>query len=272
VSVLLISRGTMSGGQMIGHCLAEKMGFRYVSREELFAAVNAHGGLANRVLESLPRAARDYAQFSALRRPYKILMRMALLDWAREGNLAYFGYSGHLLLEGVAHFLKVRLIAPLEVRVRATMEQMSCPELEAREFIRSFDDERVSWARFMYARDIRDPNQYDICLNMEKTSISSVCELLVYLSRHPAFQPTPQSLTAHANLDLETRVLTELVLNPETFALEVGAKANNGCVLLEGPYLEDAELARLLATARAVSGVTTVEYQPGYAPTLDFAR
>jgi cytidylate kinase len=272
VSVVLISRGTMSGGQIIGRCLAERMGFRCVSREELSGAVNAHGGLANRILNSLPRAARDYAKFSELRRPYKILMRMALLEYAREGNLAYLGYSGHLLLEGIPHFLKVRLLAPLRMRVKMTMERLDCTETNAAEFIEKFDEERVSWARFMYGRDIRDPNQYDLCINMDKAPIEAVCDLLVYFVKHAAFQPTSESMAALDDVCLATSVLTALVLRPDTLALEIGATARSGRVLLEGPFLEDEPLATVCQIAQAVPGVREVEYQPGYAPALAFAH
>jgi hypothetical protein len=261
----------MSGGQIIGQCLAENLGFRYVTREELTALVNAHGGLASRIVDSLSSAARDYARFSELRRPYKILMRMALLEYVERGNLAYFGYSGHLLLEGIPHFVRVRLLAPLAVRVQMTKERMGIGEDEAIEFIRRADEERVSWARFMYGRDIRDPGQYDLCINMEKAAPQAVCDMLAYFVRHEAFRPTKRSAAALEGLTLATRVLTELVLDPQTHELEIGATVRDGCVLLEGPYIEERSLDRVRELARRVAGVKEVEYQPGWAPALDFA-
>lgn len=266
MSVLLVSRGTMSGGQIIGRCLAEHLGFHYVTRELLIAAVNAHGDLASRVLESLPRASREYARFSALRRPYTILMRLALLEYAKQDNLAYFGYSGHLLLEGISHFVRVRLLAPVSLRVPMTIKRLGVSEDEAREYIQKVDEERVLWARFMYGRDIRDPGQYDLCINMEKADESAVCDMLACFVRNQAFRPTPESLAALDDLVLATRVLAELVLHSETYDLEIGAKARSGSVLLEGPYLEEKLRERVLELAHGVEGVNAVEYQPGYAP------
>lgn len=270
MSILLISRGTMMGGQIIGQCLAHTAGMRYVSREELIEVANAHGEIADRVVRAIPKAARDYAKFSELRRPYKILMRLALLEYASRGSFAYFGYSGHLLLEGISHMVKVRLIAPLELRTRLTMERLKCGEEEARDYIRQMDEERITWARFMYGKDIRDLNQYDLCINLANATFPTACEFMFHATQARDFQPTEESLQAQANLHLATRVEAELLKEPETFALEVSAVARGGHVLVEGPYLEEAQLGRVMELSGSVPGVLAVEYQPGYAPTMAF--
>ncbi|MEJ2422765.1 MAG: cytidylate kinase family protein, partial [Acidobacteriota bacterium] len=180
---------------------------------------------------AVPQAARDYQAFSRLRRPYQILMRVALLEYARTGNLAYFGYSGHLLLKKIQHFVRVRLLAPVDLRIRTTMSRLDIGKEEAEGYIRGVDEERTRWARFMYGRDIRDPGLYDICINMEEA---------------------------------------ELVTGRETYTYEVGASAHAGTVLLEGPYLEPEEKERVMAVADGVPGVKKVEYRPGYAPTMEF--
>ncbi len=258
------------GGQVIGQCLAHTAGIKYVSREELFAVANTHGEIADRVVKAIPKAARDYAGFSELRRPYKILMRLALLQYADQGSFAYFGYSGHLLLEGISHVVKARLIAPLELRVNLTVNRLKCGEEEARDYIRQMDEERTTWARFMYGKDIRDPHEYDICINLANATFPAACELLAYATRLKDFQPTEESLDAQANLLLATRVEAELLNGPETFGLEVSARARKGSILLEGPYLEDSRLEHVLDVAASVSGVKAVEYQPGYAPSMSF--
>ncbi|MEJ2368676.1 MAG: cytidylate kinase family protein, partial [Acidobacteriota bacterium] len=140
MAVLLISRGSMSGGQIIGQCLAHTAGFKCVTREDLVASVNRHGELAERVTAAVPQAARDYQAFSRLRRPYQILMRVALLEYARTGNLAYFGYSGHLLLKKIQHFVRVRLLAPVDLRIRTTMSRLDISKEEAEGYIRGVDE------------------------------------------------------------------------------------------------------------------------------------
>lgn len=259
----------MSGGQLIGECLSRTLGFRYVTREDLVASVNAHGELANKVTASIGKAALDYAQFSNLRRPYKILMRLALLEYVRLGNVAYFGYSGHLLVEGLPGMLRVRLIAPLEMRVRMLMGQQQCAEAEAKEHIRQVDEERVRWARFLYARNIRSPELYDICLNLSGLSLHTACSILAHAAGETELQATEESTAAIEDLFLSTKALAALATDKETHALEIGASAKNGRLCLKGPHLEEAQKTTVLGIVSTVPGVLDIQYEPGYAPMFD---
>lgn len=263
--LLLISRGSFSGGQCISECLSRMGGIKCLTREDLIAAVNRHGELATRITASVARAAHNYAEFSALRRPYKILMRLAMLEQLRQGDAAYFGYSGHLLLPGIAHAVRVRLVAPIELRIKLTMSREKCGEERALELIRQADDERSRWALFMYGKNLRDPESFDFCVNLERFSSQAACGLLMSLVRHPEFQPTAESLAAVENQHLSMRVLAALVNDPRTFELELEATAQEGEILLEGPFLEDEARSQVLEIARQVPGVREIDYSEGYA-------
>lgn len=270
MSVLLISRGSMSGGQIIAQCLSHTAGYKCVSREDLLASVNRHGEIASRVTASIGKAAHEYGSFSELRRPYKILMRLALLEYARQGNLAYFGYTGHLLVEGISHFVRVRLLAPLELRICTTRERLHCSDEEARDYIREVDEERLHWARFMYGKDLRDPMLYDLCINVDRVSFSTACTLLMRSVAESEFQPTTESLAEVEKLYLEAQVEAALVLDPRTYCYELGATLRDDRIVLEGPYLDDPERSGVIEVASTVPGVTAVDYQPGYATSLRF--
>jgi Cytidylate kinase-like family len=270
-TVLLISRGTMSGATMMANCLSQRGGVRCVTREDLLAVVNGYGGLATRIAEQIRSADHAYEQFSDIRRPYLILMRRALLEYARKGGLAYFGYSGHLLVPKIAHFVRIRLIAPLDVRLARTRRSLGCDTPEAKEYLRNLDAERARWARMMYGVDIREPAGYDVCINLERLSLHGACDLLVKVREQTDFQPTPESLAHVENEYLATQVLAALATDPETLSVEVGATATDGSVRLVGPYVPGDPLRAMLAAARSVPGVREVEYEPGYAPAFGHA-
>ena len=260
----------MSGGQVIAQCLAHSSKFRCVTREDLVPLVNKYGELATKVTASINEATQDYEKFSGLRRPFKILMRMALLEYAQKGNLAYFGYSGHLLVEGIDHFIRVRLIAPMDLRIKMTVERLHCLESEARDMIKRTDEERSHWARFMYGRNISDPRLYDMCINLERMSFSTASSMLIHMVLEKEFQPTEESLRAMDNLYKATRIEAALVTNPKTNSYEISASVSGGKAKLEGPYLEDAKRSLVLDVAASVPGIESLEYEPGYAPNLEF--
>jgi cytidylate kinase len=222
--------------------------------------------LATRVTAEVGRAIQSYERFSELRRPYQILMKRALLEYARQGRLVYFGYSGHLLLEKVTHFVRIRLIAPMELRIARTRQRLGFSEEEAREYVHRMDEERLRWARLMYGPDVRDPALYDLCLNVERLSLEGACEMLRKVMHQADFQPTPESVAQVENGYIATQALASLVTDSRTFRLELSASVQDGQLRLVGPYLLDSDMRTVLSIAGSVPGVRDVRYEPGYAP------
>lgn len=262
--VIFISRGTMSGVRLVLDLLYERTGIYSISREDLEKKVNQYGEIATKVLEKLPEAVSDYDQFSNLRWPFLILMRKALLEEIDSDNMIYQGYSGHLLLPVVRHFIRVRIHAPIPLRVKMTMERLSCDEKTARTYISSADEQRVKWARFVYATNIRNPLLYDVYLNLEHVSLKTVCGIIETILREEDFQPTIDSLAEVERLRLASNIEEALVVNDSTSKLEISAKAGDNGITLIGPYLDRKELEVVLEIARSVPDVKKVHYTPGY--------
>lgn len=259
--VLLISRGTMSGGKIVAGCLAEHEGYRCVTREDLLSSVNRHGDIAARITAQVARGVEAYEEFTDTRRVYLILMRRALLEYALSGPLAYFGYSGHLLLRPLRHFIRVRLIAPMEVRIERTRELLGYSEPAARAYVRQMDQERASWARMVYGVDLRDPALYDFCVNVERLSMAGVCGLLRDITRRQEFQPTPESVDECAAYYLATQVLAALATDPRSTRFDFCASVVAATATISGPPLSAADLDLVLSLAGSVPGIAAVEYQ-----------
>ena len=267
--VIFISRGTMSGVRLLVDCFHERTGLRCICREDLEKVVNRHGELATRVLEKLANATSAYDQFSELRWPYIALMRKALLEEIRAGSVLYHGYSGHLLLPTLRHFIRVRVEAPIDLRVNMTMERLGYDEKTARDYIAKEDEQRVRWARFMYGRDIRSTLLYDVVLNQNRLPLNTGCGILEYIMGTEDFQASAETQVEVERLLLASRVEVAMVTDPRTQGFEISATAGDGGVIsLTGPYLEDSELAAVREIALGVEGVNDVRYSPGYAPRL----
>jgi Cytidylate kinase-like family len=240
-----------------------------LTREDLVAVVNTYGELANKVVAAISKATRDYAQFSALRRPYKILMQRALLEYIHQGDVAYFGYSGHLLIPGIPHAVRARIIAPVEMRVKMLMSREKLTREAASERIHEVDEERSRWTRFMYGQNLRDPALFDLCINLDRVSFPTACYLLRNIVQQEEFKPTPESLAVVEGRYLSACVMAALLDNRKTFELEVGVTAQDGRVVVEGPYLDEPDRSSVLDVASAVPGVKEVQYTEGYAPPFD---
>ncbi|MEJ2083093.1 MAG: cytidylate kinase family protein, partial [Acidobacteriota bacterium] len=153
---------------------------------------------------------------------------------------------------------------------RTTRDRLHCSDEEARDYIREVDEERLRWARFMYGKDLRDPMLYDLCINVDRVSFSTVCTLLMRAVAESEFQPTTESLADLEKLYLQAQIEAALVLDSRTYCHELGATFRDDRIVLEGPYLDDPDRSLVLQVASAVPGVPAIEYQPGYATSLRF--
>jgi len=93
--------------------------------------------------------------------------------------------------------------------------------------------------------------------------------MLEHAAQQKESTPTPKSMAVLQSRYLCAQVLAALVTNPRTSELEVGAMAEDGQVLLEGPYLADPDRSAVLDVAGTVPGVAKVQYRQGYAPPFD---
>jgi cytidylate kinase len=263
--VIFISRGTMSGVHLLVDWLHSKTGIRCISREDLVKDVNKHGEIAARVLEKLAVAASAYDQFSELRWPFMVLMRKALLEEIRNDYVVYHGYSGHLLLPHLRHLVRIRIEAPLEMRLTMTMQRLACDEEKAREHIIDADSQRVKWARFMYAQDIRDTMLYDLIINLGRVTLKAASGILECIMAEEDFQASSESLAEVERLSLATKIEESLVTDPRTATLEIRAEVQSDGIRLIGPYIEDDERETVMKIVQAVSGSMNIRYTPGYA-------
>lgn len=268
MAVLFISRGTMSGVSQLVRCLGKHSGLRLVSREELVEVVDRHGALASQMVEQLASADRAYDQFSRSRHPYLVLMRQGLLEQLRGDGIVYHGYSGHLLLPPLPHFVRVRIEAPLDLRLPLTMERLGVDEGAARDYIRAEDTRRVRWARFMYGRDIRDPQLYDLVINLARFDLETVCHTLLHVAESPELMCSTESRHRLDHMRLAAAVEAALVSDPRTHTLEVGAEVVDGVARVTGPYIDEDIRETVRDIALSVDGVDSVDYAPGYAPFL----
>jgi cytidylate kinase len=265
MAILFISRGTVSGVKFLLDCLHERTGVKCLSREDLVKQVGRYGDWATMVVEQISKATSAYDHFSRTRRPYIVLMRQALLERIREDNVIYSGFSGHLLVPRLKHFVRIRINAPLNLRVPMTMERLNCDEERAREYIHESDDQQVRWARFMYGRDIRDPALYDLNINLGHLTAETICGILEHIFLENDLRASNELKSQVEELLQAANIEAALVIDPRTRELEIDCRITNGCIFLDGPYLEDANLTEVMRIARSIDGSRKIEYNPGYA-------
>jgi cytidylate kinase len=258
MAIITISRGTLSGGSVLAECLSRRLRYRSIDLNSLLRKA-----ATSRVSEYDLRAALEqppaFPGTSNHRRyTYQVLIQAALLQEVRGGCAVYHGLAGHLLLKGVPGLIRLRVIAPLEARVRLAAERLHLSERDAAAHITETDRDRRQWTQFLYGVDWSDPSEYDLVVNLERLALDNACDLVIALIERGAFELKPEDEAALNDLAIAGSVRKALTLSPSTLHLEVEVESRRGSVVVRGEFAEDDDEAirRVAATVPGVCGVT----------------
>jgi len=163
------------------------------------------------------------------------------------------------LLAAVPHVVRVRVCAPLELRVERMMERLGTGDRDAvRREIELSEEAHTAICRRHFGVNWRDPEQYDIVLSTARMSVDECAEELERVMAMPRFQPTDDSLRLVANLALEWSIRAALRHDPRTANTRVRLECSDGCVRVEGSIASAREaehVCEVVASVPAVRGV-----------------
>lgn len=267
MAVITISRGSFSGGKMLGECLADKLGYRCIDRDVIVERAAAYGVPQEDLLDALSKPPSFWDRFRHKRYLYLTLIQAALTEEVQSGGAVYHGNAGHLLLRGVSHVLRTRIIASMSYRVAAVQERLKLGESDALAHIQQMDQDRQKWTHYLYGVDWGDPALYDLVVNLAAIDIPTACDLISATAGTRCFAETPDSRAAMENLLVASRVRAALALAPRTADLEVAVVAQNGGVTIRGRLSPGVPFTEVEAIARGVAGVSNVRLE--VAPDID---
>lgn len=169
---ICISRQYGARGAAMGRLVAERLDFGFYS-DELIHDIAEKAHVRQQVVESLDERVQDgIAEWVAglIKRgvfaPSDYLRNLSnvVLTLGRHGKGVIVGRGAQFLLDAKTT-LRVRVIAPLELRVARIASRDGLSEADARAKVLRIDGERVAFNRQHYNADIGDPINYDLVVN-----------------------------------------------------------------------------------------------------------
>ncbi len=262
--IVTLSHEIGAGGPEIGQSLAQRLGLHYVD-QELISEAALRYGLLEEKLSSLEESKPSlFERFDAETRRYLTVLQTTLYEFAEKDRVVLMGRSGQWLLRGIPHGLRVRVMAPFDLRVKRLGKRLSEQMGEhtnprmVHDMARRDDTEKAGRMRYLYEVDVRDPAFYDLVINTEKLSIDAAVELIAGVLQRPDMATTPASQQIVADRALASRVQVALATHPETHRYRIAVEAKTGVVTLEGTAAMD----EAVDVARGVVGVRDVKTQP----------
>ena len=204
MAIIVISHEMGAGGPEIGQLLAQKLGYRYVDQELIQDAAHRYGLLEEKLShldESKPSL---FERFDAETRRYITVIQTALYEFAEQDNVILVGRGGQWLLRGIPHVIRLRVMAPFELRVKRLAKKLSGQMGEQTnqrtviDMVRRDDMEKVGRMRYLYDVDWGDPSLYDLVLNTEKLTMEAAVEVMAGLVRRPELAATEEGKRARS--------------------------------------------------------------------------
>ena len=240
--VICVSRGSFTRGKELAGILAQELGYPVVSREDLFEAAVREGIQVGKLETAMMKPHAFTERLARERDYYRAFSTAYLCDKAMESSLVYHGRTGHLLLCGVGHVLRVRVIADEEYRLRAAMQRLGVDRERARRYLADVEVDRHNWVHAMYGVSWEDAAQYDVIVNVEQMSVGNAASALVGMAQLPDFQLTPASQGALADLRLCANARLLLARDERTYRCSPSVSADHS--ILTVTYLpKDADFA-----------------------------
>jgi cytidylate kinase len=115
----------------------------------------------------------------------------AIVGHARKGKYIFIGRGATCLTRSFPEGIRIRLIAPLALRIERTAEAHHSSKAAAAAFVKKHDAARKWLLRHYFNEDIDSPYLYHTVWNTAEVSIKEIAQILIHrLGRSLTFQTT----------------------------------------------------------------------------------
>ena len=200
--IITISREFGAGGSSVASALSRKLGWPVLDTD-LAQRVAERMQVAREVVERLDehppsfmaRIARvllvSHPEMSSAAPEVDVADEEAIADAARAviedagrtPPLIVVGHGGQVIFRRRSGTLHVRLVAPVESRVKRVCARLPCDAATAEARVRRADVERREYMRRNFDVDWRDELLYDLQINTGRLTIDEVAGLIVQAAR-----------------------------------------------------------------------------------------
>jgi len=255
--IITIYQGASGEGQELAETVAQGLGYHCVGREVLVEASRRYRIPEAKLNEIVEKGPHWWERLLQDLRPYRIALQAALCELADDGKVVYHGHLGHELLPGIGHVLKVLLTAPIEFRIEQVRSRQNLADAAARHYIEEVDKARSRRLMAMFGTDWRDPNRFDLILNMSRMRREGATRVIIEAAKLEEYQPTAASEQAFNDLALGSRVHATLLASPDVQGSALEVRAEGGHVYVKGRIDQGSE-DEILNLVKNVPGVIKV--------------
>ncbi len=255
MAILTISREYGSGGRAIGRLVAERLDYRYVDKELLFEELKQAGERWGRAARELDEVCPTvWERYDWQYRGYVAQVEALIMAYAAQDKVVIIGRGGSFLLRDVPFCLRVRLVAPLQVRIEQIMIRESLNRTAAERLIKQVDGDRACFIKANYGVDWDSEDVADMTLNTASLAYEQVAELLVDGLVDKDRLATPEARAKLRDKALAYRLKARIAADPRVLIPTLEVRLEDGILVITGIIHVPKELRIVEEIAREVCG------------------
>jgi cytidylate kinase len=181
----------------------------------------------------------------------------------RDGSTGVIrGWGAVHLLRNIPHVIRVRVCAPLEMRVERMMRRLATDNRETvQSEIQMSEEAHTAITKRHFGVNWRDAEHYDLVLSTERLGVDECVEEVECMMRKKGFQETPESIRMADDLSAEWSVRSALRRDERTSGTDITVECAVGVVRLLGVVDTAGESEAAADIAAAVAGARQVDNQ-----------
>lgn len=194
--VITISREVGCNGLKLAHLIAKRLNahrpatdWKVLSKEVFHQSakeLNLEPDRVSRILKQTDKYTFDEIlkafsdkQFKSERKIIKTVSEV-VRSFAVDGFAIIVGRAGHIVARDIENALHIRLVAPLEYRIKTIMENNRLNREEAIVFIKKIENERIAFRKAISESKLNEEILFDLTLNRASFSNEEIVDMIEY--------------------------------------------------------------------------------------------
>ncbi|MGI5059185.1 AAA family ATPase [Treponema pectinovorum] len=252
MAIVTFSRQLASFGDEVSRIVAEKLGYDYVSRDDLERKIVELGFPFEKLHKYDEKTPGFFASLTKDRDEYLDYLQTAILETASKNNCVIVGRGSSVILSDLENHLSFRIIASENDRIRRAMDFLQADEKQAKKRLAAADKQKLGFYKSFFDVQIDDPSLHHAILNTTLLDFHSAADMICAAVN----SVITAKKEASAKVRIEELLICQRIVN--MLILEYGlninflrATARGGKVTLHGVADSSAIVERALMITQA---------------------
>lgn len=211
MSIITLTAALYCESEQLINAVSKELEYELLGNEIIDLTAKEFNVPKNKIEKAIYEAPLSAIQASTEKVRFITYLQTTLIRQLLKNNITYYGPAAFVLVQGISHVLKVRLIASLENRIKAMMKSESKSAKEVEKIIIKRDKEYSKWSEFIFKADISNPNLYDLVINLDQIEIPQAIDIIINTINSKRFQPMTYSINCLKDTELALTIKSRLL-------------------------------------------------------------